>query len=209
MAKKPTKQDEPEEAEESPPEDGEVVESAEKKRPPLLFIIIGAVALVLLIGGGAATYFLVLKKPDPAHAGKKPEKAEKGKKEEGKEKEKGKEGAGEAGSNEIKITDGPEGVLYCTLPSIVSNIQSSDGRQTYLKLKLTFEVPDRETADSLSPNMPRLRDMFQSFLRELRPEDLQGSQGSYQLRMEFLRRVNLVMAPAKVNSVLIEEMLIN
>ena len=43
----------------------------------------------------------------------------------------------------------------------------------------------------------------------LRPEDLSGSQGSYQLRLEILRRVNLVIAPAKVNAVLIEEMLIN
>jgi flagellar FliL protein len=57
--------------------------------------------------------------------------------------------------------------------------------------------------------MPRLQDMFQSFLRELRPEDLSGSQGSYQLRMEILRRVNLVMAPAHAKAVLIEEMLIN
>jgi flagellar FliL protein len=40
-------------------------------------------------------------------------------------------------------------------------------------------------------------------------EDLQGSQGSYQVRMEILRRVNLILAPARVNSVLIEEMLIN
>ena len=46
-------------------------------------------------------------------------------------------------------------------------------------------------------NMPRLQDMFQTFLRELRPEDLSGSQGSYQLRMEILRRVNLVIAPSK------------
>jgi flagellar FliL protein len=51
--------------------------------------------------------------------------------------------------------------------------------------------------------------MFQTFLRELRPEDLSGSQGSYQLRMEILRRVNLVIGPSKANAVLIEEMLIN
>ena len=51
--------------------------------------------------------------------------------------------------------------------------------------------------------------MFQSFLRELRPEDLAGSAGSYQLRMEILRRANLVLAPTQVKAVLIEEMLIN
>jgi len=92
---------------------------------------------------------------------------------------------------------------------VVVNMQAADGRPTYLKLKLTLEVPDQETADAIEPAMPRLQDMFQSFLRELRPEDLQGSQGSYQLRTEILRRVNLVIAPAKVNAVLIEEMLIN
>ena len=50
--------------------------------------------------------------------------------------------------------------------------------------------------------------MFQSFLRELRPDDLAGSEGSYQLRQEIQRRVNLVIAPAKVNAVLIQEMLV-
>ena len=43
----------------------------------------------------------------------------------------------------------------------------------------------------------------------LRPEDLAGSQGGYQLRTEILRRVNLVISPSKANAVLIEEMLVN
>jgi flagellar FliL protein len=100
-------------------------------------------------------------------------------------------------------------VVFYTLPDIVVNMQSADGKPSYLKLKLTLELPDQDTVDVIEPNRPRLQDMFQTFLRELRPEDLAGSQGSYQLRMEILRRVNLVIAPAKINSVLIEEMLIN
>ncbi len=87
-------------------------------------------------------------------------------------------------------------------------MQTADGKPSYLKLKLTLELPGQDTVDVIEPNRPRLQDMFQNFLRELRPEDLAGSQGSYQLRMEILRRVNLVIAPAKINSVLIEEMLI-
>ena len=88
-------------------------------------------------------------------------------------------------------------------------MQTAEGKATFLKLKLTLELPDGTVTEELDPNLPRLQDMFQTFLRELRPEDLSGSQGSYQLRMEILRRVNLVIAPAKVNAVLIEEMLIN
>jgi flagellar FliL protein len=107
------------------------------------------------------------------------------------------------------IKEGPDGVVFYTLPDIVVNMQTADGKSTFLKLKLTFELPDEDTAEALTPNLPRLQDMFQTFLRELRPEDLNGSQGTFQLRVELLRRVNLVAAPAKVNAVLIEEMLIN
>jgi flagellar FliL protein len=51
-------------------------------------------------------------------------------------------------------------------------------------------------------------DEFNGFLRELRTDDLVGSAGAYRLRLELLRRVNLVIAPQQINSVLIEEMLV-
>lgn len=189
---------------EAPPEadaaEGEEGEGAPaKKKIPLKFLIIGGVAAVLVLGGGGTAGFMLLKpKPDEAHAGKEKDKK---KKKEGEKKE-GEKLAGE-------VREGPDGILFYTMPNVVVNMQTADGRATFLKLKLTLEVPDQETVDLLEPNMPRLQDMFQTFLRELRPEDLQGSQGSYQLRMEIQRRVNLVIAPSKVNAVLIEEMLIN
>ena len=194
-------------------EGGEAVEGAEgaegaeggKKKLPLLIIIIAAAVLVLG-GGGAAAYFLFLK-PKPAAA----EGAEHGKEKPKKEKkEKGGHGKeGEADPTLGTIKEGPDGVVFYTLPDVVVNMQTADGRPTFLKLKLTFELPDEHVAETIGPNMPRLQDMFQTFLRELRPEDLSGSQGSFRLRQEIQRRVNLVIAPAKVNAVLIEEMLIN
>ena len=56
--------------------------------------------------------------------------------------------------------------------------------------------------------MPRLKDTLNSFLRELRVEDLNGSGGTYSLRRELLKRFNTVMDPKKVDAVLIESMLI-
>jgi flagellar FliL protein len=191
-------------------EGGEAVEGAEgaegeggKKRPPLLIIIIAA-AVLALGGGGAAVYFLVLK-PKPAAAG------EHGKEKPKKEKKKeGEHGGGDKPDPTLgTMKEGPDGVVFYTLPDVVVNMQTADGRPTFLKLKLTFELPDEQVAETIGPNMPRLQDMFQTFLRELRPEDLSGSQGSFRLRQEIQRRVNLVIAPAKVNAVLIEEMLIN
>jgi flagellar FliL protein len=181
-------------------DDGEG-QPAKKKLSPKLLIIIAAAALVVLGGGGTAAFFLLKPKPDVAAAGK----AHKPKKKDEKGGKEGKDGKGGA----AQVREGPDGVLFYTMPDIVVNMQTADGRPTFLKLKLTLELPDQEAVDALEPDLPRLQDMFQTFLRELRPEDLSGSQGSYQLRMELLRRVNLVIAPSKANAVLIEEMLIN
>jgi flagellar FliL protein len=201
MAKKEAKTKAAEVAEapaEGAEEGGEVV----KKKPPLMILIAAGVGALVVLGGGGVTAFLLLgHKPDAqAQKGKdakKPKKTEAAKAEKGKD-----------DKTASAVTEGPDGVYFYAMPDMVANIQTADGRPTFLKLKLAFEAPDKDTADEIAPNAPRLNDMFQSFLRELRPEDLAGSQGTYDLRMELLRRVNLVIAPAKINSVLIEEMLI-
>ena len=191
--------------------EGDDGEAAPAKKGGKKLILIGAAAAVLLAagGGGGAWFFLLKPKAGAdAHA----EKAgDHGKAKKKKKKEAGGHGGGgkdKAAAGGPLITEGPDGVVFYTLPDLVVNIQSPDGRPTYLKLKLTLELPDHETVEALEPNTPRLNDMFTTFLRELRPEDLSGSQGTYQLRLEILRRVNLVTAPAEVNAVLIEEMLI-
>ena len=188
----------------APAPEGEegAAEPAKKKGLPLKLIII-AVAGVLVLGGVGAGAFVMFGPKGP------PAKADAHKDKDKKKKDDKKDDKKVVDKNAPVIADGPNGVVFYTLPDIVVNMQTADGRSTYLKLKLTFELPDHDTVDVLEPNRPRLQDMFQTFLRELRPEDLSGSQGSYQLRMEILRRVNLVIAPAKINSVLIEEMLIN
>ena len=171
-------------------------EEGGKKKLPLKLIAIGAAAAVLVLGGGGTAAFLLLNHHAPGAHASKPKKPAK------------KDGAKDDKTG-AQVADGPDGVVFYTPPDIVANMDTADGKPTFLKLKLTFELPDHDTADAIDEDMPRLQDMFQTFLRELRPEDLSGSQGSYQLRMELLRRVNLVIAPAKVNTVLIEEMLIN
>jgi len=162
---------------------------------------------LVLGGGGGAAFFLM--QPKSAEAGdhaapKKGGHAKKAEKKGGH----GGGGGGEADASLGVISEGPDGVVFYTLPDMVVNIQSADGRPTFLKLKLTLEMHDHALAEHLQAEMPRLQDMFQGFLRELRPEDLAGSAGSFQLRAEILRRVNLIAAPGEVDAVLIEEMLV-
>ena len=175
-----------------------------KKKLPLLFIIIPA-ALVVLGGGGGAAFLLMQPKAEAADGGH-------GEKAGGHApaKKGGGHGAADGEANPALgvISDGPDGVVFYTLPDLVVNIQAPGGRPTFLKLKLTLEMKDPALAYHLQAEMPRVHDMFQSFLRELRPEDLAGNAGTFQLRAEILRRVNLIAAPGKVDAVLIEEMLV-
>ncbi|MBI2260643.1 MAG: flagellar basal body-associated FliL family protein [Caulobacterales bacterium] len=186
--------------------EGETDAPATKKRLPLLFIVVPA-ALVVLGGGGGAAFLLMQPKAEAAEGGH----AEKAGVHAGAAKKGGGHGAADGEANPALgvISDGPDGVVFYTLPDLVVNIQAPGGRPTFLKLKLTLEMKDAALAYHLQSEMPRMQDMFQSFLRELRPEDLAGSAGSFQLRAEILRRVNLIAAPGKVDAVLIEEMLVN
>lgn len=188
--------------------EGEEGETPKKKSKLKLFIIIGVAAVVVLGGGGTAAMLLLGGSGGEAHAEAghaRPAAAHGGGEGGGSH---GGGGEGGSGSTFGTVSEGPEGVTYYTMPSMLSDIQGADGRTQHLQLRLTFELSDPTVADVIEPNGPRLRDMFNSFLRELRPEDLQGSQGTYQLRQEIQRRVNLVIAPRQVNSVLIQEMLI-
>ena len=188
-------------------------EAPAKKKLPLLFII-APVALLVLGGGGAAAFFMLQPKPaaaEGAEGGHGEEKAEKAGGHGAEKKGGGGHGGGaegEADPSQGVIAEGPDGVTFYTLPDMVVNIQSPDGRPTFLKLTLTLEMHDDDLDHTLQIEGPRMQDMFQGFLRELRPEDLAGSAGSYQLRAEILRRVNLIAAPAQVDAVLIEEMLV-
>ena len=179
-------------------EGAEAIVEGGKKKPPLMMLVAAGVgALVVLGGGGTAGMMLLMPHHAAASAHKLPPKAKGDKKD------------GKSDPNGPQVQDGPDGVVFYTLPDMVVNMQTPDGKATFLKLKLAFELPDHNTADTLDAEMPRLQDVFQTFLRELRPEDLAGSEGTLQLRAELQRRVNLVIAPSKVNGVLIEEMLIN
>ncbi len=187
-------------------EDGAEGEAKPKKKFPILIVAIAAGVLVLG-GGGAAAYFLFLAPKHPPVAGAKDAKGEHGDKKDKKKDEKKddkKEGGAKVDpATQPVISEGPNGVTYMALPEMVSNIQSPDGRASYLKLQLTLECPDDDTVEYLQSSMPRVNDILQGFMSELRPDDLASSSSDMQLRLEILRRINLVIAPHKINAVLI------
>jgi len=99
--------------------------------------------------------------------------------------------------------------LFYELPEILVNLSDQgDERSRYLKLQVSLELPDRGSRDALEPVLPRVLDLFQVYLRELRPSDLDGSAGIYRLKEELVRRVNFEIHPHRVSDVLFKEIIV-
>jgi flagellar protein FliL len=99
--------------------------------------------------------------------------------------------------------------VFVDLPEVLVNLSNvGSDRTQYLKVKVVLELPDQLLMQQIQPVMPRIMDTFQTYLRELRPTDLDGSAGLYRLKEELTRRVNTAIAPNKVNAVLFKEIVV-
>jgi flagellar FliL protein len=98
---------------------------------------------------------------------------------------------------------------FVDVPEVLVNLSSSGSDRTqYLKVKVVLEVPDPMLAPQIETTMPRVMDAFQTYLRELRASDLDGSAGLYRLKEELTRRVNAAIAPSRINAVLFKEIVV-
>jgi flagellar FliL protein len=73
---------------------------------------------------------------------------------------------------------------------------------------VVLEVKEEKQVEAIKPNLPRLSDIFQTYMRELRPSDLNGSAGLFRLKEELTKRVNVAVAPQQVNAVLFKEIVV-
>jgi flagellar protein FliL len=115
-------------------------------------------------------------------------------------------GPGEEKHAEVAATKPP---VFVEVPEMLVNLVGLPGeRVQYLKVRVVLEVREEKLIEAIKPNMPRVTDIFQTYLRELRTADLNGSAGMFRLKEELTRRVNVAVAPNQVNAVLFKEIVI-
>lgn len=168
---------------EQPKKKGGIVKLALFIGLPVLILALGGVAALLLLGGGDETQV--------AEAGEHGEVAD------------GHGGGGGHGSG-----GAAEHAYFYEIPQMQITIQNGSGGFAHVQITFSLEIADQGLSRRLDENLPRILDQFQGFLRELRPEDLAGSAGAERLRLELLRRVNLVMGEGQVRAVLITQFVI-
>lgn len=99
--------------------------------------------------------------------------------------------------------------VFVDVPDMTVNLVGNPGeRVQFLKLKIVLEVKEEKQVEAIKPTMPRVTDVFQTYLRELRPSDLAGSAGLFRLKEELTRRVNAAVAPVQVSAVLFKEVVV-
>ncbi len=112
-----------------------------------------------------------------------------------------------AGSKPAARKAGPAPV-YVELPEMVANLNGSTRRSSFVKLAVRIELEKAGDVQAFNEVEPRVIDLFQTYLRDMRPEELRGSEGTYRLREELIARANLVAAPVRVVDVLFTELLV-
>ena len=163
---------------------------------------------VLLLGGGAGAWFSGLL---PRLLGHGTEHVAEGAAEHGATEHgaagHGAAGHGAAGEKAEKKVAEASAPTFLDLPDIVANLNAGR-RAAFIKLKAKFELSKPEDVAPVQAAMPRIVDLFQSYLREMRPEELRGTAGTYRLREELIARSNIAAHPARVLNVLFTELLV-
>ena len=181
------------------PEGGEGEAQAEKPKgrfafltkflsKKMLMFVVAPVVALLLIGGGA--YFFLFSGGEEVAAT------------EGEH--------GEGGAHGEAKAEAHHPIFY-DVPDILVNVSTGGDKPAFLKLAVSLELEGEEeeaTKAQIEPIVPRVVDQLQTYLRELRVEDLSGSASMFRLKEEILRRVNLAVDPVKVKDVLFREMIV-
>ena len=98
---------------------------------------------------------------------------------------------------------------FLEVPDMMVNLVGAPGESVqYLRVKVVLEIKEEKQVEAIKPNLPRVTDLFQTYLRELRPSDLNGSAGLFRLKEELTKRVNNAVAPQQVSAVLFKEIVV-
>jgi flagellar FliL protein len=97
---------------------------------------------------------------------------------------------------------------FIEIPDMIVNLNSTSRQPRFLKISLKIELEKAEDQKGFETVLPRVVDQFQTYLRELRIEDLRGSSGMYRMKIELLSRVKAAAPEIAVRDVLFQEILV-
>jgi flagellar FliL protein len=98
--------------------------------------------------------------------------------------------------------------LFIELDPQLYNLNTGGQGSSFLRAQITLEVDRESFKADVEVKLPRIMDEFNIYMRELRPEDIDGARGVLHVKEELLSRINQAVAPSRVKDVLFQEFII-
>jgi len=178
--------------------EAELVEGLERKKlsgKKLVIVVAGAFIAILVIIG-AMTLFGGDDEEDPSEDAELEQMAE-----EAAEKRNQARAEQDKSAEELKT-------LFVEIDEQTYNLNTGGQGSSFLKARITLEIDRESFRADIEAKMPRILDEFNVYMRELRPEDLDGAAGIFRLKEELLMRINQAVAPTRVKDVLFQEFIV-
>jgi flagellar FliL protein len=158
-------------------------------RKPIKKLVIGALAALLLLGGAAAVaWFLgIIGGVTEGNVANREE-------------------ARQANTPVTVLIDLPE-VTTTIRPEVTTTLQTTGRRAVYIRLRAQLELRGTEGTEHLQRLMPRVIDIVHTHLREMRREEIHNEQAMERLRHEMTERINIAIAPHKVERFIFREVM--
>jgi len=174
-----------------------VAKKAKKKK---LFIMVGGAVLVLgiIVGGLLAAGIIGNKEKTEEHATKEVHPGD----------DPCLEPASGGGSEKKDEAIDPCKPVYLDVPDIIVNLVSDSRRAHFANVKVTLEIKTPDKVSKVEDNMPRIVDSFNTYLREMTKDDLEGSEGLIRLEDEMMLRLNKILPTGTVTDILFKSVIV-
>jgi flagellar FliL protein len=145
-------------------------------------IIVALIALIMLAGGGAAGYFggAMIAPPKPV----------------------------KPAPVEVKPAGPPDRSLFVDMPQMLVALHSSIAGSPVLQLSVTIQCSTSDDVETLKSYLPRVLDVFQSYVGGMRVEDFRGTENLEKFRKGLIKNLLTAIKPGKVDNVLFQHLTI-
>ncbi|WP_031341627.1 flagellar basal body-associated FliL family protein [Novosphingobium lindaniclasticum] len=152
------------------------VDVPEPKKSGRKMLVIGGAAVLALLAGGGGAWWFM----------------------------RGGESGGHEAAAEPSKGEG-DASSYIEVPPMIVNLRGGDSQARFLKLRFIIVAADGK-AEKVKAKLPAVLDALQPFLRELRPDDLNGSAAVFRIKEEMMTRATQALGAGMVKDVLIQDL---
>lgn len=93
------------------------------------------------------------------------------------------------------------------VPTMMASLNTGEDHAVFARLTAQIQFNSAQDAKTAEAHMSQIQDLFQTYLHDTRPDELQGS-GIYRLREAMFAQLANVLAPVPVRDLFFTELLV-